>query len=51
MDENCRRDRLLSDAAKWLRLIVPGEQRGFYKFKARGQNKISFSNFTAALSR
>jgi hypothetical protein len=22
MDENCRRDRLLSDAAKWLRLIV-----------------------------
>src|SRR6476661_6023463 len=22
----------------------PGEQRRFYKFKARGQNKISFSN-------
>jgi hypothetical protein len=42
MDENCRRDRLLSDAAKWLRLIVPGEQRGFYKFKARGQNKFLF---------
>jgi hypothetical protein len=34
MDENCGQDRLLSDAAKWLRLIVPGEQRGFYKFKA-----------------
>src|SRR5258708_11601270 len=25
----------------------PGEQRRFYKFTARGQNKISFSNFTA----
>jgi len=44
MDENCGQDRLRSDAAKWLRLIVPGEQRRFYKFKARGQNKISFSN-------
>jgi hypothetical protein len=51
MNENCRQDRLRSDAAKWLRLIVPGEQRGFYKFAARGQNKISFSNFTAAVTR
>jgi len=32
---------LRSDAAKWLRLIVPGEQRGFYKFTVGGQNKIS----------
>ena len=43
MNENCGQGTLRSDAAKWLRLIVPGEQRGFYKFKARGQNKISFS--------
>ena len=42
MDKNCGQDRLLSDAAKWLRLIVPGEQRGFYKFKGRGQNKFLF---------
>jgi hypothetical protein len=34
---------------RWLRLIVPGEQRGFYKCTAGGQNKISFSNLTAAL--
>ena len=46
MNENCGQDMLRSDAAKWLRLIVPGEQRGFYEFTARGQNKISFSNFT-----
>src|SRR5262245_36451559 len=31
---------------KGLRLIVPGEQRGFYKSTAPGQNKNSFSNFT-----
>src|SRR5262245_2914127 len=28
---------------------LPGEQRGFYKCTAGGQNKISFSNFTAGL--
>ena len=51
MNENCGRDVLRSDAAKWLRLIVPGEQRGFYKCIARGQNKNFFSNFTATLAR
>ena len=50
MNENCGRDALGSDAAKWLRLIVPGEQRRFYKFKARGQNKISFPIYCQAHS-
>jgi hypothetical protein len=48
MNKNCDQDTLRSDATKWLRLIVLGEQRGFYKCKAEGQNKNSFSDSRAA---
>ena len=50
MNENCDQDTLRSDATKWLRLIVPGEQLGFYKCKAEGQSKNSSSNSRAAHS-
>ena len=51
MTENCSQDLLRSElqVVKVIRFLE--KQRGFYKCTAGGQNKISFSNFTALFAR